>query len=285
MVSHAIHDAIVSIITDTLLTRARRCKGRGLELWRALKSEWEGGADLVVDAKVRRFQDPPRCSTKAQLWEGLPTWIELGEEVAMGGFEIDDRFKSIALDKLVPLEMFREIENRTDLGTYSAKLKWVRTKMLHAKSQQQAQAVATTGPKAKKDSDGDVDMGNLEQAAAQNATIASLECECCNKMAAGDLAGAEAILYSIGALRGSKGKGKGKGMKGLGKGMGQPSGKGWGFGQSGGGGGAGGGKGGGGKGGPPNGKGGPPGKGGVGGGQGQFPGACNHCGAWGPSEV
>ena len=42
-ISYALYEAIKYIIHDNLLNRARTCDGRGLELWRKLHSEWEGG--------------------------------------------------------------------------------------------------------------------------------------------------------------------------------------------------------------------------------------------------
>eukprot|EP00974_Lingulodinium_polyedra_P055991 5384586-Lingulodinium_polyedra.AAC.1 len=89
-ISYVLFEAIKFIIHDNLLSRARACDGRGLELWRKLHSEWQGAAPQVVAAKAKRFQDPSRCSSVLQLWEALPAWEQLGAEVVAGGFPLPD---------------------------------------------------------------------------------------------------------------------------------------------------------------------------------------------------
>eukprot|EP00974_Lingulodinium_polyedra_P011947 1154240-Lingulodinium_polyedra.AAC.1 len=86
-VSFSIFGAIKGVISNSLLSRARSCEGRGLELWRLLRTEWVGAAAYVADAKARQFADPPRCATSAALWDELPRWLQLGEEVATGGLD------------------------------------------------------------------------------------------------------------------------------------------------------------------------------------------------------
>ena len=85
-VSYVLFEGIKHVVHDNLLSRARTCDGRGLELWRKLHSEWEGAAPQVVAAKAKSYQDPRRCGTVLQLWEDFPAWEQLGAEVVSGGF-------------------------------------------------------------------------------------------------------------------------------------------------------------------------------------------------------
>ena len=62
-VDYVLFDGVKSIITDSLLGRARGCEERGLELWRGLCAEWHGSAPQYKHAKARRFQDPPDAGT------------------------------------------------------------------------------------------------------------------------------------------------------------------------------------------------------------------------------
>jgi hypothetical protein len=59
-VSSILFESIKAIIHDDLLVRARLCDGNGVELWRKLKSEWEGTSAHVISGKAKRFQDPSR---------------------------------------------------------------------------------------------------------------------------------------------------------------------------------------------------------------------------------
>jgi len=91
LVSYALYDGIKHLLADTLLGRAKACgDGRGLELWRRLHAEWSGSAPQVLSAKSRKYQEPERCSSASTLWEALPPWIRLGEELVSNGLEVPD---------------------------------------------------------------------------------------------------------------------------------------------------------------------------------------------------
>ena len=49
----------------------------GLELWRSIFQENEGGAEHVVMAGIRRFQRFPKCPGKARLQSYLGEWQTL----------------------------------------------------------------------------------------------------------------------------------------------------------------------------------------------------------------
>ena len=90
LVDDLLFEGIKYVIHDSLLTRARACNSSGLELWRRLHSEWEGSAPQLKHAKARKYQDPVRCPGIAALWEALPEWERLGEEVKASGFDMPD---------------------------------------------------------------------------------------------------------------------------------------------------------------------------------------------------
>ena len=281
-VCHALYEGIKDIVSDTLLTRARACgDGRGLELWRKLKSEWEGAAPQVIAAKARRYNDPARCGSTLALWEELPKWEQLGIEVAAGGCQAPDMLKSIALDKLVPEDMLKQIVGRPELATFDAKLRWVKAQMEYVKGTSRALQVQQTPAQARGRTQGDVDMGNLQlgpeggaKASAQSDAVPDvlfthLNEACSEKAKAGDYEGVSVLANILANL---KGKGKGRGKSG-GGGPWSP-GKGGGFGGSSYGGSQGSGYGG----------------GAYGGGQGNskgagkqsnFEGTCNFCGKYG----
>ncbi len=71
-------------------------------MWRRLCVEWEGTAPQLRHAKARRYQDPVRSKTVLALWEALPAWERLGEEITMAGFAAPDWVQISALEKLLP---------------------------------------------------------------------------------------------------------------------------------------------------------------------------------------
>ena len=52
----------------------------GLELWRALYQENEGGAEQVIMAGIRRFQRFPKCPSKTRLQAHLGEWQSLRKQ-------------------------------------------------------------------------------------------------------------------------------------------------------------------------------------------------------------
>jgi hypothetical protein len=191
-VSYILFEGIKHIISDNLLSRARLCgDGCGLDLWRRLHSEWQGAAPQVVAAKARRFQDPARCGNILQLWEIMPAWEQLGEEVIAGGLPMPDWLRANALEKLLPNDMVKTIVGRPELADYHPKMSWVRAQMEHAKSNARADSLT---PARKKDAM-DVDMGNFEKESGEYGEP-----------------GPQFMEYIANAIYAiSKGKGKGKG--------------------------------------------------------------------------
>jgi hypothetical protein len=204
---YAIHDGIKSIITDSLLGRARNCVERGCELWRALCAEWSGAAPQLKQAKARRYQEPARCKDISELWSRLPAWVRLGEEVKAAGLDIPEWLRSAALEKLLPAPLLATLIARPELATYAQRIGWVETQMEHSRGMAQATAYA---PGSGKDASGDVYMNSLEAPAGHPCSEHSegLAWAFADAMAAGDWAQCGAIS----ALKG------GKGRKGLGKG-------------------------------------------------------------------
>jgi hypothetical protein len=87
-INFALFGAIKLICSDDLLTRVRLCNGNGLELWRKLRSEWEGTSAHVIAGKAKRFQDPSRTPSILKLWDTLPAWKQLGSEVESGDYRL-----------------------------------------------------------------------------------------------------------------------------------------------------------------------------------------------------
>ena len=157
-VDFILHGAVMHIIGDSLLGRARCCEDHGILLWRTLCAEWAGSAPQYRHAKARRFQDPPRAKDVAALWAALPAWERLGEEVRSSGFDAPEWVRAAALEKMLPAELLRVLVSRPELDSYAAKLSWVKTQMEHARGSAQAMALVERGSK---DTSGDVFMGAL----------------------------------------------------------------------------------------------------------------------------
>ena len=212
-VNFALHGAIMQIIGDSLLGRARCSDEHGLLLWRNLCAEWAGSAPQYRHAKAKQFQDPPRAKDMAALWAALPSWERLGEEVRTAGFDVPEWVKSAALEKLLPLELLRTLISRPELDSLSTRLAWVRSQMEHARGS--AQMLALAGGGRGKDAGGDVLMGALvSDPPGADSTVWNLQAERSRSELEGDWARAAALSEAINALgKGYKGKSGGKGGK------------------------------------------------------------------------
>ena len=232
-------------ISDTLLQKARDAgQGRGLELWRKLRISWMGLKDQVLSAKGRRYQEPVRCSSLPELWEKLPEWRKMGEELEGCGMGLPDFMKVHALEKLVPLKTVDDLIGRHELGTFKQKLQWVTKMAEHASGAARAAAFSKGGDGGKvpkMDKDGDVMMnkftwdyggssGGGEAAAGGDDLVWALQQEWNKAAQEEDWERAEATQEAI-ILAITKGKGKGKAPWGNGGGKGgmwgNGGGKGW----------------------------------------------------------
>ena len=210
LVDTLLFEGIKCVIHDSLLTRARACNSSGLELWRRLHSEWEGSAPQLKHAKARKFQDPVRCSSVAGLWEALPEWERLGEEVRATGFDMPDWVRTSALEKLVPADLLTTLVGRPELDSYGQKLRWVKCQMEHSRGALQARAVAGG---SKKDA---MQVDELAKADGEDAAPG---------LASQTWSLQDQVSYMSAALQAlTKGKGKGKGKDG-GKAGGKAGGK------------------------------------------------------------
>ena len=152
-IDYVLFEGIKLVVSDILLTRARACEGHGVELWRRLHSEWKGSAPQLKHANARRFQDPARCTSVAGLWEALPAWERLGEEVEAAGMSMPEWMCSSALEKLLPAGMLDTLVGRPEVATYADKLRWVKSQMEHTRGVVQAKAAAAAHHGGRKDMD------------------------------------------------------------------------------------------------------------------------------------
>lgn len=211
--------AIKHVVTDGLLSRARNCGTRGLILWRALHSEWKGNSAQVLKAKSMKFVDPPRCGSVGQLWNALPAWLMLEEELKNANYQVPEWLRASALDKLVPTKLLEAIVARPDLSNYSAKLAWIQAQMAHERGEAQALALEPRKQAGRPARDGDVEMGTIGgQGSRGKGLLWSLAEESNRCVQAGDWKGYEETAYVLQALSKAKGKGKGKGLL-FGKGL------------------------------------------------------------------
>ena len=211
-VSFCLFEATKSLLSDSLLSRARSCgDGRGLELWRRLAAEWRGNAPQVLAAKCRRYTDPPKCTSLLKLWESLPLWEQLGNEIALGGLAIPDLLKAQALEKLIPDSLLQTVVSRPELSSYPAKLQWLKAQMEHAKGAAQAHHVSSDPQELHE---------VIPESVLWNLHEASQRCAQNNDWAG--LAATTAAIQQLYAVSKGKGKGKGKwGKGGDGKGKGK----------------------------------------------------------------
>jgi hypothetical protein len=145
-----------------------------------------------------------RCPGIAALWEALPEWERLGEEVKASGFDMPDWVRVSALEKLVPADLLGSLVGRPELDTYGRKVHWVKCQMEHSRGMLKARAVVGG---SKKDAGGDTIMNELAKADGDDAApglspqVWSLQ---------------DQITY-MGATLQALAKGKGKGKAGGGK--------------------------------------------------------------------
>ena len=214
LVSYTLFDGIKHLLSDNLLGRARACgDGNGLELWRTLHSEWAGSAPQVLSAKSRRYQEPSRCSSAVALWDSLPSWTRLGEELMAAGLDVPGWVKTSALEKLVPDSMVTDLVGRSELNTFELKLAWVQRQMEHGRGAVQAVAMLKGQQGTKKDGDvlmaamGIEDGKSSEQGSSCDSLIWSLHDEGARAVKSGDFDRLSQVPLAMQAL--AKGKSEG----------------------------------------------------------------------------
>ena len=155
-VSHAVYDAIKSIIVDAMLPRAASCgEGRGLELWRRLHAEAYGSTPQVLGVKTSKFMQPERCSNTAALHEQLPIWRKLEEELKLQKLIVPDWVKINGLENLLPETLLAKMVAQSELETYSDEIRWVEKQIVHYQGNTHASLLA----KAK----GRANLANVEE--------------------------------------------------------------------------------------------------------------------------
>ena len=201
-ISYLLYDGIKHLLADTMLGRARACgDGRGLELWRSLHVEWAGSSSHVLGVKTKKYQDPPRCSSELGLWEALPAWLKLGEELAVAGYDAPEWVKVNGLQALVPTAMVAELACNPNIKGFDAMLKWTRAKMEHARGSAVAASMAKAP--AARAQDKDVNMDSVQG----DGLLWELQKTMNDALEAGDQSRVAETALAIHAI--SKGSGKG----------------------------------------------------------------------------
>ena len=79
-ISEILEGFLIEWLSDSLYKRRTQLcggtKGNGLEMWRWLFTEFQGGSDAVMLGGSRQLQDWPRCQKLDQLSQHLDDWCE-----------------------------------------------------------------------------------------------------------------------------------------------------------------------------------------------------------------
>ena len=237
-VTNTLYDGIKHTVDNSLLQKGRDAgEGRGLEFWRKLHLTWLGLKEQVLATKVLSFTEPPRCGSMTLLWEALPAWKRLGEELDGHGIRLPEVLKSNALLKLVPESLVGDLVGRSDLRSLQEKMNWVARQAEHASGAAKAAAGSQrSGPRQRMDKDGDATMNEVtggmhgrrcsheetqdyeDEEGAEDLMLWQLHEEWGKAIGEKDHQRAETMNAAILAI--SKGKGKGKGPSQWGKGGG-----------------------------------------------------------------
>ena len=81
----------------------------GLELWRRLYVENEGGAEQVVMAGLRRLHNFPQCPDRSKLGAWLGEWLTLKKSHAHS-FSEESLF--VMLNSMLPEAVAKEVRDR-----------------------------------------------------------------------------------------------------------------------------------------------------------------------------
>ena len=142
-VSATLLDTMTHMIADSLIHDTKICgEGHGVELWRNVNARWHGRSDQVLQAILRAYITPTRCSTPLQLWDELPSWEQKAAELALANQPVSDMLKAQALLDLVPDSLRRDITGRPELAAYEPRLRFVKDQMEYARGAAQAQRAA-----------------------------------------------------------------------------------------------------------------------------------------------
>lgn len=148
-VSETILAGLRTIIHDNLLGRARAA-GRGLELWRKLRSEARGSAPALAAVKAQQWSQPRQSASVAALWTDLDDWLLLGQEVEEGSLHSMVRppwLKLQSLKMLLPSSLETQLKLQLPEANFDEALAWVRRQMEFQRGDSQAQSFAKNADK------------------------------------------------------------------------------------------------------------------------------------------
>ena len=149
-ISDSLLAGLRTIIHDNLLGRARAA-GRGLELWRKLRSEARGSAPALAAVKAQQWSHPRQSTSMANLWNDLDEWILLGQEVEEGSLHSMSRppwLKLQALKQLIPSNLETQLKLQMPDADYEQALAWVRRQMEFHRGDTQASSFSRHGEKS-----------------------------------------------------------------------------------------------------------------------------------------
>ena len=159
--------------------------GNGLEMWRRLYMEFEGGSELVAYGGRKGFNRYPRCTKVAELHQHLDDWVDCllqyGKDLLNNPRELDHRCLEI-----IPHELEDEIVMKGDeIKTYQQIVDFCKRRTTHLKYKALSRH-AEKGPGARhmnvlKPESGDVSMASTYTQAQLDQIIAAVKVGCTDK--------------------------------------------------------------------------------------------------------
>ena len=128
VISQTLEGFLVDYLSDSTYKRRNQLcggePGNGLEMWRYLYQEFQGGSDAVHRGGARRLQEWPRCNNLSQLAGHLDDWVGCLQTHCSELLHAPGMVRRTMLLGVVPTEYEDELLSKPHIKSWQEIVRW-----------------------------------------------------------------------------------------------------------------------------------------------------------------
>ena len=171
---------LVEWLSDGLYRRRTQLcggeKGNGLEMWRWLYHEYQGGSEAVMLGGARRLQEWPRCNKLDSLSAHLDDWVECLQTYCSELLHAPGTLRSMLLG-VIPTEYEDELLSRPNIKTWQEIIQWCKTRTVYKRQKLLAEQARKPGGRINQLSHLEVEHDGVQDSEGEPAATASADDE------------------------------------------------------------------------------------------------------------
>ena len=147
-ISEILEGFLIEYLSDSLYKRRTQLcggvPGNGLEMWRWLYLEFQGGSEAVMLGGSRRLQDWPRCNKMDQLSQHLDDWTECLQTYGSELLAAPGILRTMLLG-IIPTELEDELLSKPHVKTWQEIINWCKIKTVYRRQKVLSEAARRPG--------------------------------------------------------------------------------------------------------------------------------------------